>query len=68
MEELIHFQMRKDHLDSEHFGEYAHLLHVCAFYTQKGQIEDKTDLEGFFCGEMGPLSENLILFGGVWFA
>ena len=54
MEEPIHFQMRKDHLDLEHFGEYAHLLHVCAFYIQKGQIEDKADSEGFFVGKWDP--------------
>ncbi|RVW38025.1 hypothetical protein CK203_108586 [Vitis vinifera] len=29
--------MRKDHLDLEHFGEYALLLHVCAFYAQKAE-------------------------------
>ena len=50
MEEPIHLQRREDHLDSEHFGKHAHLLHVCIFFAQKSQIEDKADLGEFFVG------------------
>ena len=50
MEEPIHLQRREDHLDSEHFGEHAHLLYVCVFFAQKSQIEDRADLEEFFVG------------------
>ena len=54
MVEPMHLQRREDHLDSEHFGEYANLFHVCDFSAQKGQIEDKADSERFFVGKWGP--------------
>ncbi|RVW30541.1 hypothetical protein CK203_097802 [Vitis vinifera] len=38
------------------------------FPKEKSQIEVRADLEGFFCGEVGPLKRSLILFGGAWFA
>ena len=54
MEELIHLQRREGYLDSEHFGEYAHLSHVCVFFAQNGQIENKADSKGFFVGRRDP--------------